>query len=93
MKHKELIIELSNRLGESEQEVESILEAFSETVVGTLSEGDSLLLQGFGVFEVKQKDERISLSPTGKRYLVPPKITPVFRPNIALKEQLNKENE
>lgn len=93
MKHKELIIELSNRLGETEQEVEALLASFTDTVSDTLVEGDSLLFQGFGVFEVKKKSERISQNPNGKKYLVPPKLTPVFRPNIALKEILNKGHE
>ncbi len=93
MRQKELIIELSNRLGASEKEIETHLSVFTDTVSGFLSEGDSLLLQGFGVFEVKKKDERISLSPNGKKYLVPPKLTPLFRPNIALKEQINSKDE
>lgn len=93
MKQKELIIELSNRLGESEQQMEELLAAFSGVVVDTLAERNSVLLQGFGVFEVKKKTERVFQTPDGKRYLVPPEFVPAFRPGSSLKKTIDKNNE
>jgi DNA-binding protein HU-beta len=38
---------------------------------------------------VKKKNERISVNPSnGKRYLVPPKLVPIFRPGTTIKNRL-----
>ncbi|WP_080904400.1 HU family DNA-binding protein [Parabacteroides sp. Marseille-P3160] len=88
MKEKELIIDLSNRLATPEKEVEEMLSAFKEVLNESLANNDPVMIQGLGVFEVKKKAERISVNPTnGKRYLVPPKLVPVFKPSTTLKEK------
>ena len=52
---------------------------------------DTIYLQGFGQFEVKKKAERISVNPAnGKRYLVPPKLVPVFKPGTTVKNRLKE---
>ena len=41
--------------------------------------------------EVKKKAERISVNPSnGKRYLVPPKLVPVFKPGTTVKNKLKE---
>ena len=60
---------------------------------GIWQEGDSLSLSGFGVLEVKKKNERMSVNPaTGIRMLVPPKLAVSFKPSPLLKERLNSMN-
>ena len=82
MKNKELITELSVKLGWTSKEVTEMLAAF---------DNDAVYLQGFGLFEVKKKAERISVNPaSGKRYLVPPKLVPVFKPGATLKSKLKE---
>lgn len=89
MKNKELIAELSNRLGWTVQEVTDTLSVFSSVVSSRLVDNDTVHLQGLGVFEVKKKAERISVNPTnGKRYLVPPKLVPIFKPGTTIKNKL-----
>jgi DNA-binding protein HU-beta len=89
MKNKELIAELSNRLGWTIQEVTETLSVFSSVISSRLVDNDTIYLQGFGQFEVKKKGERISINPAnGKRYLVPPKLVPVFKPGTTIKNQL-----
>ena len=81
MKNKELITELSVKL----------LAAFGAVVGSKLADNDAVYLQGFGLFEVKKKAERISVNPaSGKRYLVPPKLVPVFKPGATLKSKLKE---
>ena len=56
-----------------------------------LQEGNVVTIQGFGTFEVKKKAERISVNPAnGKRYLVPPKLVPVFKPGTTVKNRLKE---
>lgn len=91
MKNKELIAELSNRLGWTVQEVTDTLSVLSSVVSSRLVDNDTIYLQGFGAFEVKKKAERISVNPAnGKRYLVPPKLVPVFKPGTTIKNRLKE---
>lgn len=66
-----------------------MLAAFGTVVAARLLEGDVVSLPGFGQFEAKKKLERISVNPVNKkRYLVPPKLVPVFKPGTAVKAKL-----
>ena len=86
MKNKELITELANRMDWTSKEVSDMLSALSSVVSSKLVD-----LQGFGQFEVKKKAERISVNPAnGKRYLVPPKLVPVFKPGTTVKNRLKE---
>lgn len=91
MKNKELITELADRSGWTSKEVSDMLSALTSVVSSRLVDSDTVYLQGFGQFEVKKKGERISTNPAnGKRYLVPPKLVPVFKPGITMKNRLKK---
>lgn len=91
MKNKELVAGLSERLGWTSQEVTDMLSALSSVVGSRLVYNDMICLQGFGQFEVKKKGERISVNPSnGKRYLVPPKLVPVFKPGTTVKTRLKE---
>lgn len=91
MKNKELITELSTRLGWTLKEVTEMLSAFGAVVGSKLVDNDTVYLQGFGQFDVKKKAERISVNPaTGKRYLVPPKLVPTFKPGSTIKSKLKE---
>lgn len=91
MKNKELVAGLSERLGWTSQEVTDMLSALSSVIGARLVDNDVIYLQGFGQFEVKKKAERISVNPSnGKRYLVPPKLVPVFKPGTTVKTRLKE---
>lgn len=91
MKNKELITELAARMEWTSQEVSEMLAALGSVVSTKLVDNDTVYLQGFGQFEVKKKGERISVNPAnGKRYLVPPKLVPVFKPGMTVKNRLKE---
>lgn len=91
MNNKEFIAGLCDRLGWTSQEVTEMVSAFSSILGSRLVDNDTLYLQGFGQFEVRKKAERISVNPTnGKRYLVPPKLVPVFKPGTTVKTRLKE---
>lgn len=91
MTNKELIAELSKRLDWTQIQTAKILEDAVSVISTTLADNDTVNIQGFGLFETKKKQERISVNPvTKQRFLVPPKLSPVFRPGPVVKEKLKK---
>jgi len=87
MKDIELTTELSVRLNWQKQEVESMLDALSEVIGEKLSQNDIVSLHGFGQFESRKKAERISVV-NGKRYLIPPKLVPIFRSSSSIRSYI-----
>jgi DNA-binding protein HU-beta len=91
MKNKELIKELSNRLNWNSDDVSNVISKLGVVVSERLADKDVVYLEGLGQFETRKKGERISANPAnGKRYLVPPKLVPVFKPGITVKTKLKE---
>ena len=89
MNNKELIEKLSERLGVSKKEISKMLAAITQSIVQTVDEDRSITLQGFGLFEVRRKQDRILFNPaSGRQMIVPPKLTLVFKPSDTYKEKL-----
>ena len=94
MTNKELIAELSKRLEWTQAQTSKIMEDAVSVVNTNLANSDSINIQGFGLFETKRRQERMSVNPVSKqRFLVPPKITPAFRPGQVVKDKLKKLSE
>lgn len=91
MTSKELIAELAKRLEWTQLQTSKILENAVSVINNELSKSNSINIQGFGVFESKKKQERISVNPiTKQRFLVPPKLSLVFKPGAVVKDKLKK---
>ncbi len=94
MNSKELTVRLSERLNSTQLEAADMLSALTDIIGTKLVDNDSIYLQSLGLFEVKKRAERISVNPgNGKRYLVPPKLIPVFKPGTTLKNKLKELDE
>lgn len=89
MNSKEFFSTLSQRIGVTPKEVQSLTETISNILAEHLEEGDSFNVQGFGNFEVKKKLERIVVNPTTKqRQLIPPKLVISFKASNVLKDKI-----
>ena len=76
-------------MGRDNADISKLLEALVTTIKDRCGELDSIAIPGFGTFEAKKKLERIVVNPgTGKRMLVPPKITLSFKPSALLKSKI-----
>lgn len=90
MNTKELISKLAKRNNLSAKEVEELLFATTSVAQELLVSGKSIGIQGFGTFEIRKKEERLSVHPaTQIRTLIPPKLVVNFKQSTILKEKLN----
>lgn len=88
MNNKDFINELSKKVSLSGKETEDMVNGLLATITERLQNDDTINISGFGAFEVKKKMERLSVNPkTGKRMLVPPKLTVVYKPSATLKDK------
>ncbi len=84
-----MIDTVAANLGRTPEDVGKLLEAFVGVLTTSCCEMDSVHVPGFGSFEPKKRDERIMVHPsTGKRMLVPPKVTVGFKVSNVLKAKL-----
>ncbi len=91
MNHKELIVKLAERNNLSKPEIENLIDMTTMIIKEQLLDGKIIGIQSFGSFEVRKKEERLSVHPaTQIRTLVPPKLVVNFKQSTILKEKLNE---
>jgi len=89
LKNKDFIEKIRQNVSTNKERTAEFVEMTSSIIAELLSEGDSLAIKGFGTFEVKKKEERISVNPaTGNRWMIPPKLVPNFKTGTIMKEKL-----
>jgi len=87
--NKEFISDLASRTKWTGKEVTSLVGVTVSAIIGELTDENTVIISGFGTFEVKKKLERVLVNPiTKQRMLVPPKMTVSFKPNTALKSKV-----
>ncbi len=91
MNNKELISELSQRTGYSQQATRKMVITLLDDLLTTVATEGVVQVPNFGTFEVKKRLERVIINPSnGKKLLVPPKLVMNFRPAAAMKERIQK---
>lgn len=87
MTKDQLLDALANKAGVSKKEANDVLNAFTDTVTGALSKGDSVALTGFGTFSVSHRNARQGVNPaTGEKLQIPAMDVPKFKAGKALKD-------
>lgn len=90
MDNKTIVETLSARMDLSRETIEMLIEGLSNIMKDCGKQLDSISIAGFGNFEAKKRNERVAVHPaTGKRLLVPPKISYSFKASSNLKEKVN----
>lgn len=93
MTKRELVIEVAERLGFTQNEVADVVQATLDAITESLAEGDRLEIRNFGVFEVKTRDARMGRNPrTGQEVPITEKRVATFKPGKALKELVQTGN-
>lgn len=66
-----------------------MLDALTDAITRSASAMDTVAVPGFGSFEPKKRAERVMAVPsTGRRLLLPPKVSLGFRPAALFKQQM-----
>ncbi len=90
MNNKELISNVASKMNLPKTEVKYLLDVFSEVCRNQLKEDNSIGFQSFGTFEIRKKEERLSVHPVTKmRTMIPPKLIVSFKQSTVLKDKLN----
>jgi len=89
MNHKELIASIAAKMNVPKSVVADLLETTVTTCTELLVEEKTIGFQSFGNFEVRKKEERLSVHPsTQVRTLIPPKLVVNFKQSNILKDKL-----
>ncbi|MEZ5996860.1 MAG: HU family DNA-binding protein [Hyphomonadaceae bacterium] len=90
MNKAEFVADIAERIGDSKQRAEEVVNAVFEGLTAALKRGDEVRLPSFGVFVVSETKERKARNPqTNEEVVVPAGKRARFRPGKALKEALN----
>ena len=91
MNASKLTVELSRRLDIPKVKTEELLENVVSIINQQLNENNIVTILHFGTLELKKKGERINVHPaTGKRTLIPPKLTVNYKPALSLKGKIKE---
>ena len=89
---RDLVVELSNKSGFTQAEVEDLIEGFIELVSKSLADGNDITLRGFGTLEVKIAKAKIGRNPNhpGSEVNIPDRCIVRFKPGRDLKDRVSK---
>jgi DNA-binding protein HU-beta len=86
----DLVDRVVDKAGSTRQQVESVLDAFFETVRSTAKSGDRVGWPGFGSFSTTQRKARTGRNPrTGEAVKIPATKAVKFSPSSTLKDFMN----
>ena len=92
MNKAELVSAISAKASVTKKDAEAVLNAFVETVEGSLKSGDKVQLVGFGTFEARKRAGRMGKNPqTGAAIKIAATTVPVFKAGKALKDAVAKK--
>jgi len=85
-----LISSIGNRLGISKSESSRLVESALETVKTSLSNGEDVLISGFGKFSVRRKAPRRGRNPaTGEDLTLDPRTVITFKCSTVMRDRVN----
>ena len=89
MKKTEMIDAIVKKTGVTKAVAEKTVNAFVDTVIEALKDGDRVQLSGFGTFEVRERAERKGRNPsTGEEITIAASKSPAFKAGKRFKDAL-----
>jgi len=92
MVKSELVLRLMARYPHLyKRDIEKVINAILEQIIGALARGDRVELRGFGAFSARRREARNGRNPrTGAAVSISAKALPFFRTGKELRERLNR---
>lgn len=92
MTRRDLVVEISNKSGLKQAQVEQLIEDFVGLVSAGLAEGRDVSLRGFGTFELRVAKSKIGRNPKrpGSEVRIPDRCVVRFKPGRDLKERVSR---
>ena len=91
MTKKEIVKEISEKLGLTQLKTKEIVQQTFDAIIDTLVQEERIELRNFGVFEVKQRAARKARNPrTGAKVEVPAKFVVTFKPGKEMEEKVQR---
>jgi integration host factor subunit alpha len=88
-----LVIRLQTQLGLTKPESRQMVERLFVLMKDTLTDGEDLLVSGFGKFSVRKKNERRGRNPQTKESLIlPARKVLVFKASGVLRNRINESS-
>ncbi|MCF0175778.1 MAG: integration host factor subunit beta [Bacteroidales bacterium] len=91
MTKAEIVNEVAKSTGVEKTQVQAVVEAFMESVKGSLENGNPVYLRGFGSFIIKHRAEKAARNITRNTTLtIPAHDIPAFKPAKVFVDQVKK---
>lgn len=91
MNKAELIAAVAEKTALSKKDAEKAVNAAFDTILETLVNGEKVQMVGFGVFDVKERGERVGRNPkTLEEIKIPASKVPFFKAGKAMKDAVAK---
>lgn len=92
MTKRDIVVAISNESGMVQQDVAKVVQRTLELIREAVSQGRTVELRNFGVFEVKVRKARIGRNPNApeKDVRIPPRTVVKFKPGKEMRDEVIK---
>ena len=93
MTKRDLVVRIAEETGLIQQDVYTVIQKTLDYIVEGLSKGDNIEFRNFGVFEVRERKQRIGRNPNKPEQVVtiPPRKVVKFKPGKIMKKLVTGE--
>jgi len=90
MTKRDLVMRIANETGLIQQDVYAVIQKTLDYIVEALDEGDTVEFRNFGVFEVRERKQRIGRNPNKPEDVVtiPARKVVKFKPGKIMREKI-----
>ncbi|MEM7394604.1 MAG: HU family DNA-binding protein [Verrucomicrobiota bacterium] len=88
MTKRDLVVKIADETGLIQQDVYGVIQKTLDHIMDSLANGDTVELRNFGVFEVRERKQRIGRNPNRPENVVtiPPRKVVKFKPGKVMKQ-------
>ena len=92
MTKRDLVVRIAEETGQTQQQVYDVIQKSLDYIIESLADGNTVELRNFGVFEVKERKQRIGRNPNRPSQVVtiPPRKVVKFKPGKIMKQEVTE---